>query len=374
MAVSKNKAYQDLITLKSTVATTTALIAQLQTYAQASKTPPNADRVNALDLAHDAASLIRAHSTKISLLIINRPFTPSAVTGILRELIAGPLPGLASGLELCHAGRYTKVMTAEMQYRAGRVFIELDALVKTIPLNGEILTEDQKNGTGEAEGKGSLALTGTLWDACDAVLNLKDLGVAGLLIMKAEEYRDLLKDALEELQEWAGEESDEEGGAGDESQDEAQASVDNIFGSQRHIPPDDPENIRPKLDSFLKRLRLLILLFQAVVKRRFKTLPYLPHSDLSLELKVKSNEESGIIVCLDEVIAIMKKIPDITDELASAFYELDVEEIDKRMEECRNTGCEATELLIKNWEGEKDEFSTWVGPPYSCPKTRLLLT
>lgn len=96
-----------------------------------------------------------------------------------------------------------------------------------------------------------------------------------MIVKKAEEYRSLIKDALDELQEWGEEESDDEGHDSAEDEDEAQAAVDNIF-SQRHIPTDDPERIRPRLESSLKRLRLVGLMYQAVVKRRFKPLSALP--------------------------------------------------------------------------------------------------
>lgn len=351
----------ELEVLKTTVETTSALIIQLSASAVPANDAKKSD-INALDLAHDASSLIRAHSTKLSLLIINKPFTASAITKILRELVAGPLPGLASAVELCCASKYTKAMSAELQYRAGRTFTELASLIKAIPLDGQILSDDAKNGTAKGKGKGSLAATGTVWEACDAVIELKKLGIVGLVIKKADQYRALLKDALEELQEWAEEESDEED-AGEGSVDgteDAQDAVDDIFGSQRHIPADDPDKIRPRLDSSLKRLRTLILMYQAVVKRRFKTLSPLPHPESPSESKEKRAETRNIITRLDEVLTVMKKIPDIIDELASSFYELDTAEIDKRMDQCFFTGFTAAELLVKNWEGQEDEFSTWV--------------
>lgn len=352
---------QDLAALTASVSTVFTLIAQLQAAAPETQSKGQND-INALDVAHDAASLIRAHTTKLSLLIINEPFTPTAVSTVLRELAAGPLPGLASAIQLCTADRYTKAMCAELQYTAKRVFADLSTLVQAVPLDGKILTDDAKNGTGVEKGKGSLAVTGTVWEACDSVIELKKLGVAGLVIRRVEGYRDLLKDALEELQEWAEEESDtEDEEAVDREEDVAQAEVDKIFGAQRHIPSDDPESIRPRLESSMKRLRLLILMYQAVSKRRFKTLPPLPHPELQPEPKEKSSEgSSGIVNCLDEVLDVMKKIPDITDELASAFYELDAKDIDKRMDQCFLTGFAVAELLIENWEGQKDEFSTWV--------------
>lgn len=365
---SSTKKDEDLVALKSTVATATALIGQLQTTAPAQATETRdkddskAKGANALDLAYDTASLIKAHSTKLSLLIINKPFTATAINTVLRELIAGPLPGLASAVQICNPAEYTNAMSSELQWRAKKVFVEFGTLLKAIPLDGQILSDDAKHGTGNMEKKGSLATTGVVWDACDRLMALRKLGIAGLVIQKAEEYRDLLADALQELQEWGEEESDGEEEEEDSDEEKSpQDAVDDIFGSQHHIPCGDPEKIRPRLESCQKRLRLIITMYTAVVKRRFKTLPPLPHP--ALTTKLKSSEDPGIISCLDEVLEVMKKIPDITDELASAFYELDGEEVDKRMDECFFKGFATAELVLKNWEGEKDEFTVWVSSP-----------
>lgn len=394
MADSTAKAEQDLSALRATVATTLSLISKLQESSTTVHDAPDAEdskvdetdstatkspNLNVLDLAHDAASLIRAHSTKLSLLIINKPFTATAVSKVLRELASGPLPGLATAVELCDPEVYTMVMRLELQWRVKRVFAELAVLIREIPLDGQILSVDQKNGTGSTVGKGSLASTGVVWETCDSVIALKSMGIAGLVIHKAEQYRDTLKDALEELKEW-GEEEDDEDEDEDEDADEndedaessseeakendipnaAQDAIDTLFASQRHIPRDDPDKVRDRLDSALKRLKLITLMFQAVAKRRFKTLPTLPHPALPAELAAKSNADPGIIRCLDAVMKVMKKIPDVADEMANAFYELDNKEIDRRMDECFFTGFATAELLVKNWEGEKDDFSTWV--------------
>ncbi|PQE12590.1 hypothetical protein CJF30_00002472 [Rutstroemia sp. NJR-2017a BBW] len=372
MAEAAQKKANDLSALKTTVETTGSLIQQLLEAAKASKESKEGSStqssqqsdVDAINLAHDSASLIKAHSTKLSLLIINKPFTASAITKVLRELVAGPLPGLASAVEICNAAKYTKTMSEELQWRAKKVLSEFATLVHEIPLDGNIVSDDQKNGTGKSNGKGSLASTGVVWDACDSVMALKTLGVAGLAIKRAEEYRDLLKDALEELQGWAEEESDEEndaehsGGENDGEKD-AQDELDDMFGSQRHIPKDDPEKIRERLESSLKKLRLLILMYQAVVKRRFKTLPHLPHPQLPAQLKEQSAEDPGIVESLDEVLVRMKKITNLADDLASAFYDLDCPAIDKLMDETWFTGFATVALLINNWEGQKDDFTTW---------------
>lgn len=100
----------------------------------------------------------------------------------------------------------------------------------------------------------------------------------------------------------------------------------------------------------------MILMHQAVIKRRFKTLPTLPRLDPE---STSAEADSRTIQCLDEVLQVLKKIPDITDELANAFYELDAVEIDKRMDECFFTGFAAVELLVNDWAGKEDEFTAW---------------
>ncbi|CAG8983679.1 hypothetical protein HYALB_00004111 [Hymenoscyphus albidus] len=379
-AEDAKKGDQSLAALKVTVSTTSDIIAKLvaSTTSSTSSSYPSSEtenpvakaknekstnEVDALQLSFDSASLIRAHSTKLSLLIINKPFTASAITTVLRELVAGPLPGLASAVELCSAEKYTSAASKELRYRANKVFTELGSLVKKIPLDGQVLSSDQKNGGG----KGSLASTGLVWDACDAVLELKTLGVAGLMIKRAEEYRDLVKDALEELQEWGAEESDDgedeasdvDDAEKDAIENSAQDALDEMFASHHHIPSDDPEKVRPRLESTQKRLRLIVLMYDAVMKRRLKTLPAIPHPQLPPELKEKSGGDPGIVSCLDKVLAVFSSVPDITDELANAFYELDGVAIDKRMDECFFKAFTAAELLLQNWEGKEDEFTIW---------------
>lgn len=396
MAPTAGKAADELTLLKSTVDATLALIQTLQPACgpssapaspptplvltptseqsleeatdperniQAPKNVPQNPKVNALALAHDTASLIKAHSTKLSLLIINKPFTPTAIVKVLQELVAGPLPGLATAIELCDGNLYTKAMRTELLWRAKRLLNELSSFLKAIPLDGQILDEGQKNGTGSMGGKGSLASTAVVWKACDSVMELKNLGVAGFMIQKAEQYRDLVRDALDELLEWSQEDSDEEDDVEDsadenEVENEAQDAVDALFGSHKHIPKDDTENIRERLNSTVKRLRLMVLMYQAVVKRRLRTLPALPQLEPSAEKGPLG--DPGVIACLDVVVERMKKITEDTDEVAIAFYDLSAKDIDMRMDQCFFLGFATVELLIKNWEGEEDEFTDWV--------------
>ncbi len=331
--------------------------------------PVDTQPVDALSVAGDSASLIRAHSTKISLFIINNPFTPTAIIKVLRELNTIPVPGLVLAVQACAPDRYTQTVRRDLSIRCSQVLLQLKGLLMAIPRDGRILPPEKKNGVGgRVSEKGSIAITGVLWAACDEVIRFSKLGATGHLVQKVDQLQDTLKDILEELKEW-GDESDDDGEdyvANGETESDyhdalnditndlgnshisTQALVDNLMSSQRRIPKDDPENIRDRLDLCLRRLRLTALLYSAIVKRRLKTLPSLP-----------SSSASTIPSRLDNILPILRKIPELFGDLAAAFYELSPIQIDRLMDQCSVDAVAASESLVKSWDGKGDGFSDW---------------
>lgn len=331
-------------------------------------------QLDCLAIARDSASLVKAHSTKISLFIITEPFTPSAIVTVLKQLIQGPVPAIASAVQQCHADLYTRHFRRDLAWKCSRVLKELRELIQKIPKDGKVLPQDQRSGiSGAKSQKGSITATGVLWGVCDEVVAFANLGVVGHLVDRAEQFRDTLKDVMEELKEWS-EEQDEENEDEDEDENEArgddaadehgignlaedmnnnhistQAILDD-FMSQATIPRDDPEKIRERLNSTLRRLRLTVLLYQALIKRRLKTLPKLP---------LASQADTVIVSRLDEVMPLLRKITDLFNSLAVAFYELDSAEINSLMDQCFFDAYAASELLSRPWNGQKDEFTDW---------------
>lgn len=322
--------------------------------------------LDALALACDSATLIRAHATKVSLLIINEPFTPSAVSSVVRELVAGPIAGLAASAQACDANVYTAVFRRELAWRCQRVLSELADLLQKIPKDGKILAKDRE-GFG-ASGKGSIASTGVLWAACDNVSTLANGGVGGFFVHKMNEWKDTLNDILEEMKEWGDEEPDEEDEDEDDDNDDdgddigdladqvgsthisTQNMLDDLMSSHRTIPASDPDRIRPRLESSLRRLRLVILLYQAITKRRMKKLP---------PFAAKNETGNKVPQRLDELAALLQKLPDSFGDLACAFYELRPREIDDAMDQCFLDAFAVSELLSEGWDGARDEFTEW---------------
>lgn len=360
--------------LKQTASATIAIITQLEQVL--CREPPNGQdkgqdegqdkgqkeraesQPDPFTIAHNSASLIQAHSTKLSLLIINEPFTPSAIAKILRELVAGPFPGLATAVELFHPDQYTSAARRDLAWMGYKVLRDFKVLVESIPNNGKALAQ--------LPDRGRVPVTGLIWASCMEIIDFAKLGVAEHLVCKVEHFRDTLQDILEELREW-GDEVDEDdnddGGIGNENEDEVeqitngledthientQAMLDELMDT-RPIPRNDPDRIRERLESCVRRLQLTKHFYQALIKRRLKTLPPFP-----------APPSSAVPSRVDEVIVALKTIPDRFGDLVSAFYEQQPREIDALTDESFLGVFAASEMVLKSWTGEKDEFTNWV--------------
>lgn len=248
-------------------------------------------------------------------------------------------------------------MVAEVRARVRRVVVEVRGLVGEVESQLEDVAQagssNGVNGDGEKrEGRDPLATTGVVWEACDALSELATLGVVGLVVKKAEQYRATLLDAVAELKEWGEDEGDEEDGEeGKWSGDDEEDDFDNAFDALKL--PRGQKELRAQLESALKKLKMVGMLYQALVKRRLKTFPF------SGTTAGDWSGDAWSMGILDRVMETLKSIPESVDDLASAFYELDAVEAKKRLEECCKDAVAAKDLVAQNWEGEEDEFTTW---------------
>ncbi|KAI5199017.1 hypothetical protein AUEXF2481DRAFT_3383 [Aureobasidium subglaciale EXF-2481] len=317
-----------------------------------SQLPPNPP--NPLHVLRDSATLLKAHTTKLALLLINKPFTPTAVTTVLRDATQTCLPAMMSAVELCRPDIWGVFLHHQVVAKVRTVMREMVSFLE------EVLDVARQVDTAN-HSKDTLASTGVLWEACDALVQLDSTGIAGLAVLKAQELRDTINDAIEELKEWEeGDGDDDDEDDDDEDDDDADSTTsddkeerddqdefDDMFSAANRLPKDRTD-LKERLQTAADKLKKIQFLYAAITKRRLKT--FTP--DIAAR---KVN-----ILTLDKLMHLLKELPESVDDLANAFYELDADQVDTILASCVANACSAADLLKTDWNGKDDEFTAWV--------------
>lgn len=200
-------------------------------------------------------------------------------------------------------------------------------------------------------GRDSLTSTGVIWQACDAIIALETFGLSGIAVRSLDESRDMIKDAIEELKEWEegdgeDDDEDEDGPAGSDDEFEENDSVEDMFSAANSLPRNRPD-LKKQLNTATDKLRKIVMLYAALSKRRLKT--FTP--------AVATTKKN--IAVLDDLLKIVNELPTTVDDLASAFYELDGEEVEQITTKCVSSATKAAALVKLDWNGREDEFTTW---------------
>ncbi|KAK1067814.1 hypothetical protein LTR74_006091 [Friedmanniomyces endolithicus] len=307
-------------------------------------TSPIANPPNPLHVLRDAALLVKAHTTKLSLLAITAPFTPSAITKVLRQLAAESLPAMLSAVHICRQERTTwgTMMATEAQSRVRRVYKEMETLLQ------EILALSQGQGH-SSKTRNSLSSTAVVWETCDALVALSTLGISGLAVQKAEQYRDTVQDAIEELRGWAaGEDQETEGHDAllDDNDEGVEGDRDSLMEEMFHAAnslPADRVELKELVEEAGRRLKRVVLLYTAVVKRRLKTFEV----------------GDATVGRLDEAVEGLRRIPHLVDELAACFYDLDEEKARAALDKSVKEAVAVATVMREDWSGGSDEFTAW---------------
>jgi hypothetical protein len=258
---------------------------------------------------------------------------------------------MMSAVQICEQEKaiWSSVLSKEVQARVRRVFKELENLV------GEVRSIAAGSDAGVR--RDSLSSTGIVWESCDALVELEQLGLPGLAAQKAQQYRETIKDAIEELREWAeGDDLDSEGridgllDSDDECVDGDKDSIEDIFNAANSMPKDRPE-LKALVEAAGGKLKKIGILYQALGKRRIKVFKHnQDSSDGNLEATSR----------LDELMLHLRKIPFQVDELASNFYDLDEDAANQTLERCTDEAKAACTVMDLDWSGKEDGFSEWL--------------
>lgn len=349
--IEVTKTTQTLLThLQTSLAPATAAVATSQSSAVT-------ELPNPVDAVRAAVTLLKSHTTTLSLLLLTPPFTPSALVAKITDVSSGALSGMvAAASYVPQPGQKEPIghiMRTELRSQVRRLLSTWGDVLALVLRMADRRQDMQGQDTGptQSERQEILSVTGVLWDACDVLLKVCNDGVVGLVVKKAEQLRAILLDAIQELKEWGEDIDEEEDGAEGSDDDE-----DDIFGASNKLGRDDTE-LKELLDVGLKRLKMIAMLYQALVKRRLKTYAEEPIANPSTTKTV--DPVANPVKTLDSLMDLLKSIPETVDDLASAFYELDNDEAKQTLEKCTQEAKSAVELVKHNWFGSTDEFTAW---------------
>jgi hypothetical protein len=320
--------------------------------------PAHADLPNPLEAVKASTTLLKSYTTTLSLLLLTPPFTPSALISKISDVSSGALSGMvAAATYVPQPGQKDDLgstMRTELRAQVRRLLGTWgDVLALVLRMAEKRQTATGKDeGPSESEKQDVLSSTGVLWDSCDVLLKVCTNGVVGLVMKKAQELRAVLLDAIEELKEW-GEDVDDDGDDEAEGSDDEFADEDDIFGASNKLGKDD-KALKELLDVSVKKLKMVGMLYQALAKRRLKTFP--------AETPGTSKDgdaNANALKKLDELMDLLKELPETVDDLASAFYDLDEAEAKMTLEKCNGEAKRAAELVKQSWTGSDDEFTAW---------------
>lgn len=342
--------------------TTLALINQFQSaFTSPSGNPPASDssQKDALPLLSASSEALKSQVTKLSLLTINTPFTPSAISTVLSALNESVIPSLVTATLLVTPSEYTKAFHAEIQNLSKFVLKDLSSLVEEVQNVAKKKEQAKTDGQKESElsqpEKDVITVaTGRVWDSCDSLYDVAAKGVVGYVIRRVEEWRDIVKDAVKEIEEWDPDEDD-----GDFFEEFMGENGNESGGGQSEDSDDKEEEDNAALHahkkSTLRVLKPIAQVFPAISTHRLKNAGNVPSSSVT-----------GIGK-LETLISDLQCIPDYIDEVAGALYEADLEKSDQYLQKAKSYATKAIDTVALPWgaaanEGTQDgtdKFRVW---------------
>ena len=227
--------------------------------------------------------------------------------------------------------------------------MEVLGLLASIPLD--------VRGFEQTRSRDTLASTGVLWAECDKLVALGSGGLTKIAAERVEEYHGLLKDAIAELEQWDP----------DEDSESDTDSVTSATGNKSLVKPVDTSlehslqvlSLSPIAElrqRTLATLRIIRVLYPALVKRRILTFPNITRTTPAESLPLLPH-----IQAFDELFDSAKRFTEEADEVAGALYAGDEEEVCDRLKKLAEMSKMCVDGVRLGWSGNEDEFTSWAG-------------
>ncbi|KAF9892361.1 hypothetical protein FE257_002138 [Aspergillus nanangensis] len=314
---------------------------------------------DALPLLSASASALRAQVTKLSLLAITTPFTQSAITSVLTDLNESVLPSIVTAALLVTPAAHTKAFQNEVRSLTKTALKDISSLLKEIQTVADKKNEVKKakkkeNDLSQPEKDAVTIAAGRVWNGCDVLIDVAAKGVVGFVVRRVEEWRDLVRDAIEEIEEW---DPDDEDDFFDDllSDHDEQSALKKEDGSESDDDDDgggddeeDMAMLHERKKSTLRMLKPVSQLYPAIVANRLK----------------KPFESLSAIKQLELLMIQLQPISGNVDEVAGALYESDWPKHSQYLRNVKKCAVNAVNVAIlpldgSQHQGGEDRFESW---------------
>jgi Grap2 and cyclin-D-interacting len=265
------------------------------------------------------------------------------------------MPSMVTAVLMLTPGEYTKAFATEARLLVKTALKEFSVLVEeTARLAAELTKEGKKGELSKSEKEVITSQTGRVWDACDTITALVTQGVVGHVVRRVQEWHDLVKDAISELEEWDPEEEDADFEELLGSDDEEKET--NEKDSKESDEDEDDENIealQKQKKSLLRALKPIAQIYPAIISNRCK--------------KGGLTASKSQIVKLESLTFDLQSIPSDVDEAAGSLYESNLNDSLRYLNMAKTTAERAIGLVTLPWasegaavtEQQGDKFTTW---------------
>lgn len=315
---------------------------------------------DALPLLSASATALKSQVTKLSLLTITSPFTHSAVTTVLSEINESVLPSLVTAALLVTPSDHTQAFQTEVLVLTKSALRELESLLKEV----QSVANRQDEGTGAPKPKQEMSrpekdvvtvAAGRVWETCDGLVEFSAKGVIGFVIKRVEEWRDLVRDAVEEIEEW---DPDEEGDdffddlLSDGGQDSNAKNADDE-GEKDDGDDEESSALHENKRNAIRILKPVAQIYPAIITNRLKTAPELL---------------PPLVGKLENLMLNLRCIPENVDEVAGALYEANFVKSNQYLGSAKEHAVKAIKAVITPWTPAEssssghesgDKFATW---------------
>lgn len=297
-------------------------------------------------LLKTAAESLKSTTTKLSLLSITPPFTGSAIVSLLKPLNDSILPSLVTAALLVTPSQFPDAFASEASRISNGVLSELRGLLILIDSRAKSLTLTEE--VPLAEKQSITEATGRVWENCDAIILFANAGIPSFVVKKAEQWLALMKDAVQELQEWDPEEDVDDDLFGDDDDADSDDGSDQESGDKSGGKDQDEATIAAGVkEQVLKVLSRVPQSIHVVVKQRLAKMP----PDL---LETSNNTMTQNKTTINDILKNARHVSECIDESAESMYMGNPELCLKKAGEARALTINVVESVLQPWRPSTD--------------------